>query len=155
MEVYSIIKPSGKRVPVILSVPHSGTGIPESLKDEFNPDYLPPDDTDWFVDDLYSFAGEMGITMIKANLSRWVIDLNRDPESQPLYTDGRIITGLCPVTDFNGNTIYHNKRDKIGKEEMGQRKKLYFYPYHQKIQELTVILFVVMCREYKKWHFRI
>ena len=41
-----------------------------------------PDDTDWFVHDLYNFAADLGITTIHAKYSRLVIDLNRDPRQQ-------------------------------------------------------------------------
>ena len=61
------------------------------------------DDTDWFLPNLYEFASAMGITTIKANYSRWVIDLNRNPNQMPLYNDGRLITGLCTTTDFLGD----------------------------------------------------
>jgi N-formylglutamate deformylase len=55
----------------------------------------------------------MGITIIHAVYSRWVIDLNRDPDSKPLYTDGRIITPLCPTTDFFGTPIYKDERREV------------------------------------------
>ena len=48
--------------------------------------------------------------MIHAKYSRLVIDLNRNPESKPLYTDGRIITELVPKTDFLGDDIYVDKK---------------------------------------------
>jgi len=57
----------------------------------------PPTTHDWFVHQLYDFAPSMGMTLIAAKYSRWVVDLNRDPQSKPLYTDGRIITALCPT----------------------------------------------------------
>lgn len=95
-----------------------------------------PDDTDWFVQKLYDFGMEMGITMIHANYSRWVIDLNRDPESKPLYTDGRIITALCPTTTFFGEAIYKDERKEVESEEVRRRVELYYKPYHQKVSEL-------------------
>ena len=109
-EPYFLIEPAGKKVPIILSSPHSGTEFPGELKAQFRAELMAqPDDTDWFVHDLYNFAPALGITVIHAKYSRWVIDLNRDPESIPLYTDGRIITELVPKTDFLGNEIYVDK----------------------------------------------
>ena len=108
---YFIIEAKSKRVPVILSVPHSGVEFPEELKSLYRPEMAAqPDDTDWFVHDLYDFAPELGITVIHARYSRWVVDLNRDPDNEPLYNDGRIITGLTPSTDFLGNEIYVDKK---------------------------------------------
>ena len=127
---FQLIRPVTNEVPVLLSVPHCGTVFPEDLKDEFDPDLMrSPDDTDWFVDRLYDFAPAMGMTMITARYSRWVIDLNRDPQSKPLYADGRIITGLCPVTTFLGEPLYRDQRKEIPDEEMNRRVKEYYVPY--------------------------
>ena len=95
-----------------------------------------PDDTDWFVHDLYNFAADLGITTIHAKYSRLVIDLNRDPESVPLYTDGRIITELVPKTDFLGGEIYIDNKFIPDDAEIGRRIENYYRPYHQKIEKL-------------------
>jgi N-formylglutamate deformylase len=78
----------------------------------------------------------LGITVIHAVYSRWVIDLNRDPDDKPLYTDGRIITGLCPVTNFLGDPIYLDRRDHLQGAEINRRVENYYYPYHDKLQQL-------------------
>ncbi len=92
MNPFNFVSPSGK-VPILISVPHCGVEFPGELSALYNQALIKqPDDTDWFVDQLYDFAPEIGITMITAKYSRWVIDLNRSPESRPLYSDGRIIT---------------------------------------------------------------
>ncbi|MCB1022856.1 MAG: N-formylglutamate amidohydrolase, partial [Acidobacteria bacterium] len=99
-----------KRIPMILSIPHAGTGFPPDLVEKFDEDILSEmDDTDWNLDQLYDFAPEMGVTVIHAKYSRWVIDLNREPNSKPLYDDGRLITALCPTTDFLGADLYTEK----------------------------------------------
>jgi N-formylglutamate deformylase len=137
VETYRINIPSSPRVPILVSVPHCGTLFPEEIKDDYMAELIEaPDDTDWFVDRLYSFAPSLGITMISAVLSRWVIDLNRDPDSTPLYTDGRIITDLCPATTFLGQSLYTDGRKKVSEEEVRRRRELYFQPYHKKIDEL-------------------
>ena len=134
---FFIVEPKGERVPVILSVPHSGTNFPEDLKPNYRPELAAqPDDTDWYVHDLYNFAPELGVAVIRAKYSRWVIDLNRDPENKSLYNDGRIITGLTPSTDFLGNEIYLDKKFVPNKEETDRRLTHYFYPYHHKIETL-------------------
>lgn len=134
---YFLIEPKGKKVPIILSVPHSGVEFPEELKYQYRAEMAAqPDDTDWFVHDLYNFAPELGIVVIQAKYSRWVIDLNRDPENQPLYTDGRIITELAPTTDFLGNEIYIDKKFVPSREEIKRRLENYYRPYYQKIKSL-------------------
>jgi N-formylglutamate amidohydrolase len=137
MRPFKVIAPSAGRAPVLLSVSHCGTEFPDELKNEFRQDLIAaPDDTDWFVHQLYDFAPEMGITMIHAVYSRWVIDLNRNPEDKPLYSDGRIITGLCPATTFFGEPIYADKRKAEADVEIKRRVELYYRPYHQRLAEL-------------------
>jgi N-formylglutamate deformylase len=134
---YFLIEPKTEKVPVVLSVPHSGVEFPDELKSHFRPELAAqPDDTDWFVHDLYDFAPSLGITVVHARYSRWVIDLNRDPRSKPLYTDGRIITELVPKTDFLGNEIYAGKKFLPDDAEIERRLKNYYLPYHQKIENL-------------------
>lgn len=137
IDPFFIIEPKQPLVPIVLSVPHSGTDFPDELKSQYIPELAAqPDDTDWFVHELYNFAPELGITMIHARYSRWVIDLNRDPVSAPLYDDGRIITGLTPATDFLGNDIYTDKKYIPSNEETGRRLENYYRPYYQKIESL-------------------
>lgn len=133
---YRLHVPEGERVPILLSVPHCGSHIPDELKSAFEPEALEQlDDTDWFVDKLYGFGTSMGMTILSATISRWVIDLNRDPSDKPLYTDGRVITGLCPVTDFLGVPLYKDRRESVSSEEVEIRKVRYYKPYHEVLQK--------------------
>lgn len=135
--VYKITKSQTAEVPIVISVPHCGIDFPDEIKDQFKKKLIKsPDDTDWFVDQLYDFAPAMGITMIVANYSRWAIDLNRDKNNKPLYSDGRIITGLCPVTSFLGEPIYKDERTEVEPPEIKRRIDLYYSPYHQQIERL-------------------
>jgi N-formylglutamate deformylase len=136
IEPFNIIQPTAKRVPILISVPHSGILFPDDIKDCFLSEMIEsPDDTDWFVDKLYDFAPAMGITMITAKYSRWAIDLNRNTESKPLYDDGRIITELCPTATFAGEQIYL-EGDAPDEIEIARRVEEYYNPYHAKIEEL-------------------
>ncbi len=135
MEVFRLIEPAEITSPIILSIPHCGTEIPADILTELKPEMLPPDDTDWFVDELYSFAKKLGVLVITSVVNRWVIDLNRNPDNSPLYNDGRVITDLCPCTDFLGRRIYKDERSQIAAGEVARRKTLYFNPYHLKLRE--------------------
>ncbi len=135
--VFTLTQTASNEVPIIISVPHCGVAFPEEIKDQYKSKLIKaPDDTDWFVNMLYDFAPALGITMIAANYSRWVIDLNRDPHSKPLYTDGRIITALCPTTTFLGEKIYKDEREEVELFEVKRRVDLYYQPYHQQIESL-------------------
>jgi N-formylglutamate deformylase len=136
MNPFSIIETKKPPVPILLSIPHCGTEFPDELIGNFREDQVNnQDDTDWFLQDLNDFAPQLGITMIYAKYSRWVIDLNRNPDSAPLYNDGRLITGLTTTTDFLGNPLY-----KPGCEpdqtETNRRLEKYYWPYYRKIEEL-------------------
>ncbi len=137
MSPFKIYSPEAPAVPIVVSVPHCGTLFPDDIREAYNASLIAaPDDTDWFVDKLYDFAPSMGMTMITAVYSRWVIDLNRDPDSKPLYSDGRIITALCPSTNFLGEPLYKDGRSEVTDEEVKRRYDLYYKPYHAKVQEL-------------------
>jgi N-formylglutamate amidohydrolase len=134
---YTIHEATTAEVPVIISVPHCGVGFPDEIRNEFKESLIQkPDDTDWFVDRLYDFAPSMGATMISAIYSRWVIDLNRDRDSKPLYSDGRIITALCPVTTFLGEPLYTDEREVVSESEVERRYVQYYKPYHDKLHDL-------------------
>lgn len=136
-EVFQIRPATAQEVPILLSVPHCGTVFPDELQEQFLPGHAKfPDDTDWFVDTLYDFAPALGITMVSARISRYVIDLNRNPEEKPLYSDGRLITGLCPTTTFVGEPLYRDGRTSVEPGEIQRRLSSYFAPYHLKLQSL-------------------
>ena len=136
MKPYHIVESNGSRLPIIISIPHCGTNFPAEIKNNYLEDKVEDiDDTDWFLQDLYNFAPSMGITIIHANFSRWVIDLNRDPESAPLYNDGRIITGLTTTTDFLGSPIYKTGMEP-NQQEVQRRLDEYYWPYYNLLQNL-------------------
>jgi N-formylglutamate deformylase len=137
MTPFKVTQPTGKRVPILLSVPHCGIEFPRDLRSQYKGDLLKDlDDADWFVEQLYNFAPALGITMINSVYHRWVIDLNRAPDDKPLYTDGRIITGLCPVTDFKGTALYADERTSLSQQEIDERVTKYYLPYHDKLTAL-------------------
>lgn len=136
MEAFTLSRPASNVVPILLSIPHCGTAFPGELSSEFKEELtLNPDDTDWFVDQLYAFAPALGITTISSVYSRWVIDLNRHPQSKPLYSDGRIITGLCPTTDFLGNSLYIDERRELSEAATNDRLQKYYWPFHLALQK--------------------
>lgn len=125
-------------VPVLLHLPHSGTYIPPKIYDTLQPDKRDQlDETDWFLDQLYDFASALGITVVRANYHRWVADLNRDPSGNSLYNDGRVITEIVPLTDFNGEYLYINPPSDLMKtERVANFHTAYFKQLEGKISSL-------------------
>lgn len=119
--------------PVLISVPHAGTLIPDPLRARLTPAALRLPDTDWHVDALYDFAARLGVGLLTATHSRYVIDLNRDPEGKPLYP-GADNTELCPTTTFHRDAVYKSGNGPDD-AEIAQRVATYWRPYHQRLAE--------------------
>lgn len=119
--------------PLLISIPHSGTEVPADIAARLTPAAEGLPDTDWHVDRLYAFARDLGATIIKANYSRYVVDLNRDPTGASLYP-GQATTGFLPETRFDGAPLYA-EGDAPDDAEIERRRGLYFDPYHRAISE--------------------
>ena len=89
-------------------------------------------DTDRHVDVLYDFLDALDATVLVATHSRYVIDLNRPPDSAPLYP-GQTETGLCPTMTFDGEPIY--RESEPGAKEIQQRREVFWQPYHDRLRQ--------------------
>lgn len=117
--------------PLIVAIPHTGTDIPTDIAPQFTSEWDARRDTDWWVDHLYDFAQGMGATVVRTAISRSAVDVNRDPSGASLYP-GMATTGLCPLENFDGETIYRG--DIPGEAEIARRRGLWFDPYHAALQ---------------------
>ena len=117
--------------PLLISVPHDGTKLPEDIRERMTPAGAAVPDTDWHVAKLYSFARELGASVIAANYSRYVVDLNRPATDAALYA-GQVATGLCPLQTFAGEEIYASST--VDDSETQDRIAIYWQPYHDKIE---------------------
>jgi len=117
--------------PLIVSVPHAGTAIPDDIAAGLISHDRGVHDADFYVDRLYGFATELGATVVRTAISRTVIDVNRDPSGASLYP-GQATTGLCPTETFDGEPLY---RDGLEPDvrEIERRRANYFMPYHDAI----------------------
>ena len=114
--------------PLLLSIPHAGRELTSGLARRLTPVGLSLIDTDWWLERLYGFAGELGATVLRAKLSRYVIDLNRDPSGVSLYP-GQATTELIPTTTFDGEPLYLPGQE-LRPEEVADRRQRWFDPYH-------------------------
>lgn len=120
------------RAPLLISIPHAGENILPNMGDRLTPAGQSLIDTDWHVPQLYPFADELGASVLKANYSRYVTDLNRDKNDTDLYP-GQVKTGLCPLETFNGDTIYLQGKEPDA-AEIQKRIATYWQPYHDKLR---------------------
>ena len=117
----------------MISNPHSGTFIPPEIAENMTEPGLIKRDTDWFLDRLYDFPIVEKAGSIKANLSRYVIDLNRPRDNESLYP-GQQTTGLCPLITFLGESIYQPGAEP-DEYELQKRIEHYWQPYHDQLQQ--------------------
>jgi formiminoglutamase len=113
--------------PLVVAFPHGGTDLPAELDQAFVSRWLARKDADWWIDQLYGFARDLGATTIRTRFSRSVIDCNRDPSGASLYP-GQTTTGLCPTETFDGEPLYAG--DGPDAAEIARRRIAYFDPYH-------------------------
>jgi N-formylglutamate deformylase len=106
-------------------VPHSGLYVPaeiERLFEEQHRRWLR--NTDWYLPQLYSFLPELGVTMVEATHSRYVVDLNRDPSGE-LY--GNFSRAVIAERTADGASVYAESQDA---HLLADRVATYHAPYH-------------------------
>jgi len=127
-DLYTLERGDG---PLLLSIPHLGTIIPNRQRDIRVPVAQTVADTDWHLDRLYAFAQQLGATILGARMSRYVIDLNRPSSDESLYP-GQTTTGLCPDLTFRGEPVYREGCVPDAAEKQ-RRVAKYWKPYHDRI----------------------
>ena len=119
-------------VPLLVSLPHDGSAIPDGLKARMTPAARAAPDTDWHVSRLYAFARDLGASILVPAYSRYVIDLNRGEDDTSLYP-GQNTTGLVPLVRFTGEPIYL-AGDEPDAGEVAARIERYWRPYHRALR---------------------
>ncbi|MDB5986432.1 MAG: N-formylglutamate deformylase [Nevskia sp.] len=114
--------------PVLIDVPHAGTYIPPALRSGMTAIAQTVPDTDWHVHLLYEFALQLGVGLMVATHSRYVVDLNRDPDDASLYP-GADTTELCPTRTFADDDIYLPAQ-RPDAAQIASRRARYWLPYH-------------------------
>ncbi|MFC0350002.1 N-formylglutamate deformylase [Undibacterium danionis] len=120
------------QVPLLISMPHVGTQIPPDVLAKMNPVAEYKADTDWHLPLLYNMREALGASLIHAEYSRYLIDLNRPSDDMNLYP-GQDTTGLCPVDTFAKEALYRPGQNPDA-NEIQRRVQTYWQPYHQQLQ---------------------
>jgi len=137
MELFEIS--GNRRSPVVVSVPHNGTWVPGEIREKLA---VPVEEVAGKVDEFaweLARVAEPHATVIRANMARAVIDLNRsgtvaeldltyEPEKERerlvrLYDDGGRLLWKAPVG-----------RPPLAREEIEARIRRYHEPYHQALR---------------------
>lgn len=118
------------QVPLLISLPHVGTELPPELHDRLVPRALTSEDTDWHLERLYRpLAERLGASLIVPRYSRYVVDLNRPPDDQPLYPGASGSTGLVPTHFFTSEPLYRDGAEPDA-AEVAARREACWRPYH-------------------------
>ena len=120
-------------VPLLVSMPHIGTQIPTRLLSQMTHAACEKADTDWHLGLLYNMLGQLGASVLQANYSRYVIDLNRPEEDSNLYP-GQDTTSLCPIDTFKKEALYQPGQTPTP-AEIQARIEQYWRPYHQQLKD--------------------
>ena len=126
-KTFSIYNKEDNVYPVVISIPHSGTGITPDMDKKLVDDIILPN-MDWYLPELYSFLPDMGFTVIINHVSRYVIDPNRNLSGN--YEGSYKITPVYQQTTMGQDM----SREKLSNKEIQNRINAYYNPYHQMIQ---------------------
>ncbi|MCK5542766.1 MAG: N-formylglutamate amidohydrolase [Desulfobacterales bacterium] len=109
----------------LISLPHCSPKI----ADEILPDFALNKNEILESEDFgtYEIFGSLPWMVIKAEFSRLVVDLNRNP-------DNKSAKGVVAKTDYHGRQIYKPFRypDEVAISQLVQK---YFRPYHEKMEQ--------------------
>jgi len=118
-------------LPLLVSMPHAGLKLTPAVRDGLVAPARSLPDTDWHIPRLYDFVREMGASVVAAEYSRFVIDLNRPEDDQPLYVGAT--TGLYPATLFDGSPLFEEGRVPSAEERAGYLEGIW-RPYHDTLR---------------------
>ncbi|MGK0273167.1 MAG: N-formylglutamate deformylase, partial [Cocleimonas sp.] len=117
--------------PILVSMPHSGISLLPDMERKLSKEAKNLPDTDWYIPELYDFLPNINASIISANYSRYVVDLNRPVDDKPLYASKT--TGLFPDILFSDQPVFINGEQHLDaiKEQI---KVDIWQPYHDKIR---------------------
>ena len=136
---FQLIAATGNESPVVVEIPHAGLFLPPSLACAIvAPARALSRDADVYVDELYADAPTEGASLLVANASRFVVDLNRDEAD----IDADVVELAQSATHFNHGLIWRVTSDgertlsrPLSRAELEERLDLIYRPYHRALGE--------------------
>lgn len=136
---FRVSEPSVEETPVVVEVPHAGLGIDAvTVANLSAPIRCLANDADLYVDELYAEAPSVGATLLVAEMSRYVCDLNRSEQDvDPLAASGgtaqRAPHGLIWRETTEGQRALYQP---LPRAELERRLERFYRPYHQCLTRL-------------------
>ena len=107
-------------VPLLISLPHNGSHIPDELARRMHPQARRSPDTDWHIAQLYEpLAEQLGASVLKPVASRYVIDLNRPADGQALIPGGGKQGWYQPSASMASRSIWMGRSRTLRKSGSG------------------------------------
>ena len=131
MVLFHLTQPTVPGIPVIANIPHSGEEIPRTIAWQFRRELRRKlYGTDWHLGRLYDFLSDLGVTVLRATQSRYVVDLNRDWKKEVF---GHFTQAVIYRQTFGGDLLYDAEPPDY---ELNDRIIRYYLPYHRQLTEL-------------------
>lgn len=127
-DIFTFKPPLATPLPILANLPHSGLKVPDLMQQQLNEvhqSFLPHQD--WHLDQLYDFLPTLGVTLLQATHSRYVVDLNRSLK-KPYF--GNFWRSAIPEKTAYDAPLYAQKPSS---EEIERRIDTYFLPYHEQL----------------------
>jgi N-formylglutamate amidohydrolase len=128
--------PSAEPRPLLVEIPHAGLTVPDELSAEvIAAESAIKRDADIFVDRLYARAPELGASLLVANMSRYVVDLNRAQTDVDVAT---VSDHPAPGTLQPRGVVWRATTDgqpilrrPLTYARLTSRLRTYYVPYHE------------------------
>jgi len=136
---FRVIEPRAAEIPVVVEVPHAGLGLDALTVAQLSaPVRSLGNDADLYVDELYAEAPSVGATLLVAEISRYVCDLNRSEQDvDPLAAAGgsaqRAPHGLIWRDTTDGQRALYQP---LTRAELERRLERFYRPYHECLARL-------------------
>lgn len=131
MKPFQLHLPRVQPLPIVASIPHSGLAITDEMAQLLHrryQTYLPHQD--WHLNKLYDFLPDLGVTVLEAKYSRYVVDLNRQAKKPFL---GDFWSSVVPKKTAFNFPLYRITPSDI---DVKARVEQFYYPYHHQLEQL-------------------
>ena len=127
VEIVKVINSNIHKLPLIISIPHSGLYLTNEMNQNLKEKTILAN-MDWYLPELYSFLEQLEFTIIINNISRYVVDPNRNVDN--INTDEYSKSLIYTNTTFN-KEMYNTD---LSQEEISNRIDNFYLPYHKTLE---------------------
>lgn len=129
VEKVKIINDGVHKLPFVISIPHSGLYLTKKMTEQLKDDLILAN-MDWYLPELYSFLEKLGFTVIINNVSRYVIDVNRD-------VNGMSFSSYAKALIYMNTTFNKEMYDKmLSWDEIKDRINNFYFFYHENLKRI-------------------